>query len=51
MTVKRLTKRSSSKYSNTRKAIRIKFKVPAAEQAEVKAIVQSTYGDIVIGKS
>jgi len=27
-----------------------KFKVPAAEQAEVKAIVQSTYGDIVIGK-
>ncbi len=28
-----------------------KFKVPAAEQAEVKAIVQSTYGDIVIGKS
>jgi len=28
-----------------------KFKVPAAEKAEVKAIVQSTYGDIVIGKS
>jgi len=28
-----------------------KFKVPAAEQTEVKAIVQSTYGDIVIGKS
>ena len=28
-----------------------KFKVPAAEQAEVKAIVQSTYSDIVIGKS
>ena len=28
-----------------------KFKVPAVEQAEVKAIVQSTYGDIVIGKS
>ena len=28
-----------------------KFKVPAAEQAELKAIVQSTYGDIVIGKS
>ena len=26
-----------------------KFKVPAAEQAELKAIVQSTYGDIVIG--
>ena len=26
------------------------FKVPAAEQAEVKAIVQSTYGDIVVGK-
>jgi len=24
-----------------------KFKVPAAEQAEVRAIVQSTYGDIV----
>jgi hemoglobin len=28
-----------------------KFKVPADEQAELKAIVQSTYGDIVIGKS
>jgi hemoglobin len=28
-----------------------KFKVPAAEQAELKAIVNSTYGDIVIGKS
>ena len=28
-----------------------KFKVPAAEQAELKAIVQSTYGDIVVGKS
>src|SRR5206468_11011214 len=28
-----------------------KFKVPAAEQSEVKAIVQSTYSDIVIGKS
>jgi hypothetical protein len=27
-----------------------KFNVPAAEQAELKAIVQSTYGDIVIGK-
>ena len=27
-----------------------KFKVPAAEQAELKAIVQSTYGDIVVGK-
>ncbi|MGH9875741.1 MAG: group I truncated hemoglobin [Pyrinomonadaceae bacterium] len=27
-----------------------KFKVPAAEQAELKAIVQSTYGDIVAGK-
>jgi len=27
-----------------------KFKVPAAEQAELKAIVQSTYADIVIGK-
>jgi hemoglobin len=25
-----------------------KFKVPAAEQAELRAIVQSTYGDIVI---
>jgi len=28
-----------------------KFKVPAEEQAELKAIVNSTYGDIVIGKS
>ena len=28
-----------------------KFKVPAAEQAELKTIVQSTYGDIVVGKS
>ena len=28
-----------------------KFSVPAAEQAELKAIVKSTYGDIVIGKS
>jgi hemoglobin len=28
-----------------------KFQVPAAEQAELKAIVNSTYGDIVIGKS
>ena len=27
-----------------------KFKVPAAEQAELKAIVQSTYADIVVGK-
>ncbi len=27
-----------------------KFKVPSDEQAELKAIVQSTYGDIVIGK-
>ena len=27
-----------------------KFKVPPAEQAELKAIVQSTYGDIVVGK-
>src|SRR5438445_12905930 len=27
-----------------------KFNVPAAEQAELKAIVQSTYGDIVIGE-
>lgn len=26
-----------------------KFKVPAAEQAELRAIVQSTYGDIVTG--
>jgi hemoglobin len=28
-----------------------KFSVPAAEQAELKGIVNSTYGDIVIGKS
>jgi hemoglobin len=28
-----------------------KFGVPAAEQAELKAIVNSTYADIVIGKS
>jgi hemoglobin len=28
-----------------------KFSVPVAEQAELKAIVNSTYGDIVIGKS
>ena len=28
-----------------------KFKVPAAEQGELKAILNSTYGDIVIGKS
>src|SRR5204863_9997148 len=28
-----------------------KLSVPAAEQAELKAIVNSTYGDIVIGKS
>jgi hemoglobin len=28
-----------------------KFSVPAAEQTELKAIVNSTYGDIVIGKS
>ncbi len=27
-----------------------KFNVPAAEQSELKAIVQSTYGDIVFGK-
>jgi hemoglobin len=27
-----------------------KFKVPAAEQPELKTIVNSTYGDIVIGK-
>ena len=27
-----------------------KFQVPAAEQAELRAIVQSTYGDIVVGK-
>jgi hemoglobin len=28
-----------------------KFSVPAAEQEELKAIVNSTYSDIVIGKS
>jgi len=28
-----------------------KFKVPAAEQAEVRAIVQSTYSDIVVAKA
>src|SRR5215470_10527130 len=28
-----------------------KFKVPAGEQAELKAILNSTYGDIVVGKS
>jgi hemoglobin len=28
-----------------------KFSVPATEQEELKAIVNSTYGDIVIGKS
>ena len=28
-----------------------KFNVPAAEQSELKAIVQNTYGDIVIEKS
>jgi hemoglobin len=28
-----------------------KFKVPAAEQEELKAIVNSTYGDIVVGKA
>ena len=28
-----------------------KFGVPAAEQAELKTIVNSTYNDIVIGKS
>jgi hemoglobin len=28
-----------------------KFKVPLAEQAELKAIVQSTYGDIVVAKT
>ncbi|MFO0845649.1 MAG: hypothetical protein U0797_25235 [Gemmataceae bacterium] len=26
-----------------------KFRVPAAEQAELRAIVQGTYGDIVVG--
>ena len=28
-----------------------KFKVPPVEQAELRAIVQSTYGDIVIAKA
>ncbi len=28
-----------------------KFSVPPGEQAELKTIVNSTYGDIVIGKS
>jgi hemoglobin len=28
-----------------------KFKVPAAEQSELRAIVQSTYGDIVVAKA
>ena len=28
-----------------------KFKVPATEQAELRAIVQSTYGDIVVTQS
>lgn len=28
-----------------------KFKVPASEQAELRAIVQSTYSDIVVGKA
>ena len=28
-----------------------KFQVPAAEQAELQAIVQSTYGDIVVAKA
>lgn len=28
-----------------------KFKVPAAEQTELRAIVQSTYGDIVVAKA
>jgi len=28
-----------------------KFKVPVAEQAELKAIVQSTYGDIVVAEA
>ncbi|MFO1092206.1 MAG: group 1 truncated hemoglobin [Planctomycetaceae bacterium] len=27
----------------------VKFQVPAAEQAELKAIVESTYADIVVG--
>jgi hypothetical protein len=28
-----------------------KFQVPAPEQAELRAIVQSTYGDIVMTKA
>ena len=28
-----------------------KFKVPAAEQSELRAIVESTYGDIVGAKA
>jgi hemoglobin len=28
-----------------------KFKIPAAEQAELRAIVESTYGDIVVAKA
>jgi hemoglobin len=28
-----------------------KFKVPGAERAELRAIVESTYDDIVIGKA
>jgi hemoglobin len=28
-----------------------KFKVPATEQAELRAIVESTYGDIVVAKA
>jgi hypothetical protein len=28
-----------------------KFEVPAPEQAELRAIVQSTYGDIVVTKA
>jgi hemoglobin len=28
-----------------------KFKVPAVEQAELRAIVESTYGDIVVAKT
>ena len=28
-----------------------KLKVPAAEQGELKAIVHSTYGDIVVAKA
>jgi hemoglobin len=29
----------------------VKFEVPATEQAELKALVQSTYGDIVTGEA